>query len=43
MQSFTFYARIAGGSASLFDKVELRSELAIFKQTLQTRHARPRG
>jgi len=43
MQSFTFYARIAGDSASLFDKVELRSELAISNHSTQARHARPRG
>jgi len=42
MQSFTFYAQIAGGSALLFDKVGLQSELAIFKQALQTRPAKPR-
>ena len=42
MQSFTFYGQIGGGSASLFDKVGLRSELAIFKQALQTRPAKSR-
>ena len=42
MLSFTFGARIAGSSASLFDKVGLRSELAIFKQALQTRPAKLR-
>jgi len=42
MKSFTFYAQIAGDSAPLFNKVGLRSELAIFKQALRTFPAKPR-
>ena len=42
MQSFTVYARIVGGSTSLSDTVELRSELAISNHRTQARHARPR-
>jgi hypothetical protein len=39
MKSFTFYAGIVGGTASLFDKAEPRPELAISKQALQTHPA----